>query len=204
MVRSVLLAPSESLVPIGARLRTSRQRQGLTIDQLAQATGLTKGFLSRVERDLTSPSVATLAAICQVLSVPIGHLFAEPAVHVVRWDEAAPLALGAAGAEERMVTPRRLRDVQMIVSNLEPDSTGGDHLYTVACEVEVLHVISGRVLVEVADRTEELQGGDTLTLPGSEPHNWRALEASRVTWTLVPAAWSGSSPPDSRLDLAPE
>src|SRR5688572_24263982 len=41
--------------PIGARLRAARTGQGLSLGRLAETTGLSKGFLSRVERDETSP-----------------------------------------------------------------------------------------------------------------------------------------------------
>ena len=47
-------------------------------------TGLTKGFLSRVERDMTSPSVASLITLCDVLSISVGSLFEAPDVQVVR------------------------------------------------------------------------------------------------------------------------
>ncbi|MFC7766001.1 helix-turn-helix domain-containing protein [Leucobacter soli] len=55
-------------IPIGAKLRASRQAQGLTLEQLATASGLTRGFISRVERDETVPSVPTLVQLCQALS----------------------------------------------------------------------------------------------------------------------------------------
>jgi transcriptional regulator with XRE-family HTH domain len=51
---------------------------GLTLAQVAEASGLTKGFLSRLERDETSPSLATLVQLCQVLPLTIGSLFVEP------------------------------------------------------------------------------------------------------------------------------
>jgi DNA-binding XRE family transcriptional regulator len=58
-------------VRIGARLRAARQARGLTLDKVAAATGVTKGFLSRLERDDVSPSVASLVAVCDVLGVRV-------------------------------------------------------------------------------------------------------------------------------------
>ncbi|BDZ53982.1 hypothetical protein GCM10025870_10550 [Agromyces marinus] len=81
--------------PIGAKLRSTRIAQGLTLAQVAEASGLSKGFLSRLERDETSPSVATLVQLCQVLSLPVGALFAEPEIqHIRRGD--APASTSAA------------------------------------------------------------------------------------------------------------
>ncbi len=48
---------------IGSKIKRLRQANGLTLEELANRSELTKGFLSQLERDLTSPSVATLEDI---------------------------------------------------------------------------------------------------------------------------------------------
>ncbi|MFI2211228.1 helix-turn-helix domain-containing protein [Streptomyces sp. NPDC020141] len=186
--------PSGEPVRVGARLRASRRAQGLTIEQVAAATGLTRGFVSRVERDETSPSVATLVTLCQVLSLSVGSLFEDAEVETVRLTDAPQVNMGGRGVVDRMITPRGQSRVQVLRSWLEPGADGGDSLYTINCEVEVLHVITGELSVLFSDRTELLAAGDTLTFPGREPHNWRNAgpSAAEVIWTFVPAAWSGS------------
>lgn len=186
--------PSEDRVRVGARLRASRQAQRLTIEQLASATNLTKGFISRVERDETSPSVATLVTICQVLSLPIGSLFKEAETEVVKLADAPLINMGGRGAVERMITPRGQSHVQVLRSTLQPGANGGDELYTINCDVEVVHVITGEVDVRFSDKTVSLSGGDTLTFSGHELHSWRNTGSSitEILWTLVPAAWSGT------------
>ena len=87
--------------PIGAKLRSTRMAQGLTLAQVAESSGLSKGFLSRLERDETSPSVATLVQLCQVLSLPVGALFEEPEIQKVT-RTAAPRP--TAGATSRSPT----------------------------------------------------------------------------------------------------
>ena len=52
-MRPLPVSPTNA-VRIGSRLRAARKAHGYTLDQLASASGLTKGFLSRVERDETS------------------------------------------------------------------------------------------------------------------------------------------------------
>src|SRR6476620_7561773 len=126
---------------IGARLRDARQRQGLTIEQVAQLTGLTKGFLSRVERDITSPSVATLVAVCETLSLQVGALFAAPQTDVVRRQSAPRIQLTGEGVEERLLTPRDQARLQLVRSKIEPLANGGADLYTLNSQVEVLHVL---------------------------------------------------------------
>lgn len=192
-LRGVHPVASSAAPAIGVKLRASRQRQGLTIDQLAEATGLTKGFLSRVERDLTSPSVATLASICQVLSLPIGFLFEEPVLHVIAAENAPAVNFGGHRVRDRLITPRGERRLQLIHSVVQAGGGGGHDLYTVNCEVEVVHVVSGHITVDFTASALDLHTDDTLTIPGTEPHTWRAHENSVLIWTLVPAPWSGSS-----------
>ena len=52
---------------IGAKIKRLRLTNGLTLEELANRSELTKGFLSQLERDLTSPSVATLEDILEAL-----------------------------------------------------------------------------------------------------------------------------------------
>ncbi|HEY6800501.1 MAG TPA: helix-turn-helix domain-containing protein [Agromyces sp.] len=181
--------------PIGAKLRAARTSQGLSLGRLAETTGLSKGFLSRVERDETSPSVATLVQLCQVLSLPVGALFAEPEIQRISFADAPRINLGGVHAEERLMSPRSENRVQLLRSELEPDAHGGSDLYTISCDVEVLHVIAGQLSVRFADRSVALSAGDALTFPGREPHTWRVEGGAPATvlWVIVPAPWSGSA-----------
>ena len=183
-----------SSVRIGAQLRASRQAQGLTLEQLANASGLTKGFISRIERDETMPSVPTLVQLCQALSLPIGTLFAEPELQLIRREEAPRINMGGTGVDDRLVTPRGEDRVQLLRSSLAPHASGGDVPYSVNCELESIHVISGTVDVVFSDRQVTIGTDDTLTFPGRTPHTWRAgADGAEAMWVLVPAAWSGSA-----------
>ncbi|MGX1793736.1 helix-turn-helix domain-containing protein [Microbacterium sp. NPDC055312] len=181
--------------PIGAKLRAARTSQGMSLSQLAATSGLSKGFLSRVERDETSPSVSTLVQLCQVLSLPVGALFTEPEIQHVTFVDAPRINLGGMHADERLLSPRSEERVQLLRSELEPHAHGGSELYTINCDVEVLHVIAGEVTVRFADRSVALRAGDALTFPGREPHTWEVTgdAPASVAWVIVPAPWSGSA-----------
>ena len=62
---------------IGNRLKDLRVLKGLTQEELADRAELAKGFISQVERNLTSPSIATLMDILQCLGLTIGEFFNE-------------------------------------------------------------------------------------------------------------------------------
>jgi transcriptional regulator with XRE-family HTH domain len=193
-MRSVHPNAQAEISPIGAKLRATRRAQGLTLEQLALAVGVTRGFLSRVERDETSPSVSTLVQLCQALSLPIGALFESPEISRIALEDAPRINMGGRGVEEWLITAREESRVQVIRSRMTTQASGGETLYTVNCDVEVLHVIAGAVTVLFAHRQEPLRAGDTLTFPGRTPHNWRTgVEGAEVVWTLIPAAWSGGA-----------
>ena len=194
-MRPMPVSPTNE-VRIGSKLRAARTANGYTLDQLAAASGLTKGFLSRVERDETSPSVATLITLCEVMSIDVGSLFAAPVVALVRRDTAPAINLGGAGVSEKLMTPRGQGRLQLVHSRIEPGGTGGTDLYTINCEVEVLYVLKGTIELCFSDRRQRLGAGDALTFAGGEPHTWVNASQSRsaeAVWVLVPAPWSGSA-----------
>lgn len=189
-MKALPVEPSNVPVAIGSRIRAARQAQRLTIEQVADATGLTKGFLSRVERDLTSPSVASLVTLCQVLSVSVGDLFAAPETHLTRRDDGPRISLGGEGIVERLLTARSERRLQILQATIEPRGRGENELYAVDCDVDVLHVVKGRIKLILTNEEYDLEEGDTLSFPGREPHTWvnPTDETVEVLWILVPAA----------------
>ncbi|MDQ4503104.1 helix-turn-helix domain-containing protein [Sinomonas sp. ASV322] len=189
-MKALPVEPSNVSVAIGSRIRAAREAQRMTIEQVAEAAGLSKGFLSRVERDESSPSVASLVTLCQVLSLPIGELFATPETHLTRGAEAPRISLGGKGIVERLLTARSERRLQIIQAEIEPRGAGESELYAVDCDVDVLHVVRGRLQLVMTNDRYELEAGDTLTFPGREPHTWvnPLDEPATVLWVLVPAA----------------
>ena len=189
-MKALPVEPSNVSVAIGSRIRAAREAQRMTIEQVAEAAGLSKGFLSRVERDESSPSVASLVTLCQVLSLPIGDLFATPETHLTKADEAPRISLGGEGIVERLLTARSERRLQIIQAEIDPRGAGESELYAVDCDVDVLHVVRGRIELVMTNDRYELSAGDTLTFPGREPHSWvnPSDEPATVLWVLVPAA----------------
>jgi transcriptional regulator with XRE-family HTH domain len=75
----------EDSLRIGEKLRRLRMENGLTQEELANRAYLTKGFISQLERDLTSPSIATLRSILDVLGLDLADFFRDmPQEKVVR------------------------------------------------------------------------------------------------------------------------
>lgn len=177
-------------IRIGARLRAARLSQKLTIETVAEATGLTKGFISRLERDAASPSVASLVAVCEATGLRVGALFDPPDTAVVRAGRGRPISFGAEGAQESLLTPGTQQQVEVIRSVLEGEGHGGAGLYTLDCETEFVYVVEGELDLVLEDETVTLGAGDAMTFPGRTPHTWRnhsATKTCEVLWVLSPA-----------------
>lgn len=180
--------PADAL--IGARLRAARQAAGLTLAAVAEQAGLTKGFLSRLERDEVSPSVASLVTVCGILGIGVGRLFEAPATSLVRAAEAPPINFGGRGLREFLLTAGTQRQLQVIRSMVEPGGGGGEELYSLACEVEFVYVLSGGLRLFLPGESVDLHAGDAFTMPGATPHTWlnpSATTPCQVLWALTPA-----------------
>ncbi|SEL61900.1 Helix-turn-helix domain-containing protein [Blastococcus sp. DSM 46786] len=175
---------------IGARLRAARQTAGLTLAAVAEQAGLTKGFLSRLERDEVSPSVASLVTVCGVLGIGVGQLFEPPETSLVRAGEAPPINFGGAGLHEQLLTAGTQRQLQVIRSVVDPGGGGGPELYSLACDVEFVYVVAGELRLTLPGETVDLAAGDAFTMPGATPHTWfnpSATCPAEVLWALTPA-----------------
>jgi transcriptional regulator with XRE-family HTH domain len=174
---------------IGVRLRAARLSQKLTIGAVAEATGLTKGFISRLERDAASPSVASLVAVCEAIGLRVGSLFDPPETAVVRAGTGRPISFGAVRTSESLLTPGTQQQLEVIHSLLDGGGHGGDELYSLDCEVEFVYVVGGRLELVLEDQTVELGPGDAMTFPGRTPHTWRNAapdDPCEVLWVLSP------------------
>lgn len=177
---------------LGARLRHAREAGRLSLAEVAARSGVTKSFLSRVERDETSPSVATLADICAAVALPLSDLFATPQTTLVRRSErpTLPDLPKAADVADTLITPTGERHVTVLETTVAPGGSGGDVPYTLPTECEVCFVLQGTVEVQIEDQMFRLDEGDALTFGGAVPHTWRAAgpgSGARILWILAPA-----------------
>jgi len=188
--RRVAETSGATAVAMGSRLRAARHKGGLTLDQLAEASGLTKSFLSRLERDEVSPSVASLVTVCAVLGIGVGELFETPTTSLVRAREGRRINFGGSKVLEHLLTPGTQRELQVIHSRIEPGGAGGEELYSLDCKVEFVYVVAGHLAVTLLGETLSLDPGDAFTFPGREPHTWanaRRDASCEVLWVLAPA-----------------
>ncbi|MBO3758654.1 XRE family transcriptional regulator [Ciceribacter sp. L1K22] len=94
---------------VGERVKALRAERGLTLDQLAELSGVSRAMISRVERAEASPTAALLARICSALGVSLSVFFATdnaPAVPLVRREDQPVWRDPETGYLRRVVAPQ--------------------------------------------------------------------------------------------------
>jgi transcriptional regulator with XRE-family HTH domain len=176
-------------IPIGGRIRATRIARGLTLGQVAAAAGLTQGFVSKLERDQVSPSVASLVSVCEALGLRVGDLFEAPVNAIVRAGEGAQVNFGGTDTKEFLLSSGDQNAVEVLHSKIAPGGSGGDELYALNCEVEFVYVLKGQLEVILGPEHHLLNTGDAMTFRGRDPHTWKnpSREPIEVLWVLSPA-----------------
>ena len=168
--------------------------------EVAEAAGLTKGFVSKLERDLANVSVASLIRLCDALGISVGSLFQAPKGEVVRRDARPRINFGGRKMTEYLLTPAGEKRVQAILSDIEPGGGSGAEPYALPAGVEFVLVLAGQLQVAVAGDEVTLEEVDALTFTADMEHSFRAPAGAgraRVLWVLSPAL------PDHGIELPP-
>ncbi|QRY82703.1 helix-turn-helix transcriptional regulator [Tsukamurella tyrosinosolvens] len=192
-------APGADTVPpvpdqVGASLKAARRARRLTLADIAERVGVTKGYLSKVERGLAAPSMAVLVRWCEVLDVPVGSMFDGGAAgSIVRADAYPPVRFGGDGLSEFLLTPSGERRVQVLLSDIAPGGGSGDEAYALPAEVSFVLVQQGALrLAFPPEPGVELGVGDAMTFDPARPHVFAAgPDGARVLWVMAPALPAG-------------
>jgi transcriptional regulator with XRE-family HTH domain len=178
---------------IGAGLRRARQRKGLTLREVADAAGVTESFLSQVERDVASPSIATLRRIAVALGLSIGAIFDEVGPHgqLVRAADRRVVTYPGLDARDEFLTDGTGARLQVIMSVIEPGGGTGAEAYAHESDEECLLVLEGSLDLTVGVETYHLEVGDAIRYSSRVPHQNRnpGPEQARVLFILTPPSF---------------
>lgn len=161
---------------VGARLKSLRIGQGLTVGALAEQTSLSKGLISQIENDKVSPSLASLERLAQGLSVPVAYLLLRPAdaIQVMRANQRpvyrVPVEGGRGPDQLRVeVLYDGSRNLKAALIELPPGTVSGCDSH--AHPGEEFHlVLEGRVRAMQAEQAVDLDTGDAWHWHGCTPH----------------------------------
>lgn len=161
---------------IGREVRAFRKKQDLTVNDLAKLTGLSTGMLSKIERGIASPSLATLRALSAALQVPVTAFFRK----FEEQRDATFVKAGDGLVIERRGT-RAGHQYQLLGHSLGKSISVEPYLITLTRESEVfpvfqhegyefIYMLEGRIDYRYSDKTYQLKPGDSLSFDADAPH----------------------------------
>ena len=177
---------------IGREIRGLRKARGVTLAELAEASGLSVGYLSLLERDHATPSIKALHAVSRALSVTINWFLEANDVPeeerdlVVRRARRRRLDYSA-GVVDELLSPNLMGALELLSCRFPPGASSGDEPYTHAGE-EAGVVIRGRLELWVDGRMVTLEAGDSFGFKSALPHRYRnpGPDETEVIWAITP------------------
>jgi transcriptional regulator with XRE-family HTH domain len=180
------MAAAGSSQVLGKRVRSIRRRGGITLDKLAEVTGLNKGYLSRIESGEKTPSIGTLLKLAEALKVSTAQLFGEEVakgdIQIVRARQSGrargnkydvvPLSRSADGAGLKAFL---LRPTAGFVADRRAEHAG----------TEAVYVVEGTIEVQFAKQLVQLSAGDFMQFPGHLTHQIRKTSVDAIVLVIV-------------------
>jgi transcriptional regulator with XRE-family HTH domain len=158
---------------IGVRVKDERQARRWTLDQLAEAAGVSRRMVVNVEQGVVNPSVGTLLRISDALGVGLPTLVEQTGpkpVKVIRRGDGATLWTGESGGRGVLVAGTEPPDViELWDWTLGPGDQHAVGAHAPGTK-ELLHVQQGKVTIDVTDQSIILAAGDAISFPGDVAH----------------------------------
>ncbi len=189
---------------VGERVRQLRRQKALSLHQVAQRAELSIGYLSQIERGLSSPSLRDLMRVAGALEADLGLFFEAAGAPragegggggsrggriVTRPAERQEVAFHQ-GVTKQLLTPHGDAALRLYLITIEPMGRTGEALYSHAGEEAGL-VLQGRLLLTVEAADHLLNEGDSFRFRSDRPHRFSNASGmvTRVLWvnTLPPA-----------------
>ncbi len=178
---------------IGAKLRELRLQKNLTQEEVAARCELSKGFISQVERDLTSPSIATLIDILESLGTNPQSFFTDDSKEKVVFSQADMFSKqddeDKRGRITWLVPDAQKNSMEPILLELEPNG--------VSMEIpphdgeEFGYVLSGRVMLVIGNQEYIVKKHSSFCLHPSSAHSLRNIGGvtAKVIWISNPPSF---------------
>ncbi len=183
-------APGESQV--GGQIRELRRLKRMTLQQLADAVGVSVSHISQIERNRAKLPIGTLRSICDVLGVHITWFFpAETAAapeernFIVRAKHRRRMSFTGLGINEELLSPNLSGPLELLMSTLEPGADSGEYNHDGA---EAGVVVEGALELWIEGRYFRLEAGDSFSFKSTDKHRCRNPGAvpAKVVWVITP------------------
>jgi len=176
--QAAAIASSGSLAE---RLRRRRKELGLTLKEVADAAGLSVGFISQVERGLTAPSLSSLVSISKILGNEISEFLEQPRSEAsyTKHERRKPYQIeGQPLAYERISSSFPGQTIHSVIIHMPP----GYRSEQISHEGEEMEfILQGSATSELEGETVVLHAGDSVHYPSIKPHGlWNHTDKETI------------------------
>jgi len=176
---------------LGVDLRALRKSRGVTLTDLSEKMGRSVGWLSQVERDISSPTINELRQLAKIFNVPLSLFFgsseakANEVGRIVRKSARRKIGGGDIGLVEELLSPDLTDDFEVLRSVFKPNAKLEN--FVTRPTQEVGYVVSGNLNLWIENEIFELGSGDSFRIRGEQfkwanPNNEDAI----VIWVIAP------------------
>jgi transcriptional regulator with XRE-family HTH domain len=182
---------------VGARVRFLRRQRSMTLDELSALSGLTKSYVSKVERGVSVPSISTAMKLAQSLNLTVSQLLGQDdyddAVAVVRKNERRSFMRSgsASGYDyELIAAPKKFKSMEPFI--MKPPLEFQDKRVFEHAGEELIFVLTGNIEVELSGKTTRLGPGDCIYFDAHLPHRTRSVGNKNASVLVVVSGASQS------------
>ncbi len=190
----------ENSFSLGERLRQLRSERNISQRDLAHLAGLSPNSISLIERDETSPSVATLQSLATALSIRMSYFFEEETPSSVLHIKPGgrPKIESEGVSIEGMGKTLPSQEMEPFSITLAPHAGSGGERQVVHAGHEFVYCLQGRIEYVIDGRVYLLEMGDILIFEATLPHLWRNPFEEEASFILVLQTPNASRDPVQR------
>lgn len=172
---------------IGAKLKELRILKGLTQEELADRAELSKGFISQLERDLTSPSIATLLDILQCLGTSVNEFFNETPEEQIVFEKTDYFEKYDAELKStvKWIIPNAQKNVMEPIL-LTLDAGGGTCPDNPHEGEEFGYILQGSVSIHLGNKVYRAKKGESFYFSADKKHYLTSKTGATLLWISSP------------------
>ncbi|MFT8895366.1 MAG: XRE family transcriptional regulator [Acetobacter sp.] len=176
---------------LGAQIREKRRKADLTGTELANAAGISLGMLSKIENGQISPSLATLQSVSHALNISLSQLFAtaeeQRDCSFVRSGQGVTIERRGTKAGHQYNLLGHLLSGSVVVEPYLISLHEGAEPYVSFRHdgIEVIYMLTGRLIYRHGDQTYEMGPGDTLMFDSQAPHGPEKFLTGSISYLSI-------------------
>lgn len=175
---------------IGEKIRDLRNRNGLTQEELADRAELSKGFISQLERNLTSPSISTLQDLLQCLGSSLSEFFQEDSDDQIVFSQDDYFEKQDSDLNNliQWIIPNAQKNqMEPILLTLQPGgSTYPDNPHE---GEEFGYVLNGTVTIHIGNKTYTAKKGESFYFRPEKTHYLKSVRGAKLLWVTTPPSF---------------